>query len=120
MWIYEQKTGALRLNDNIVAKGYSGHGDGKNNPEAESIHNVGPIPRGNWRISGPPVDTSTHGPFVLHLMALPETETFGRSGFLIHGDSMEHPGAASEGCVILARSVREYVWTSNDRNLKII
>jgi hypothetical protein len=48
------------------------------------------------------------------------TETFGRSGFLMHGDSKEHPGCASHGCVILPRAVREQVWTSGDSDLEVL
>src|ERR1035438_5538324 len=29
------------------------------------------------------------------------TNTFGREGFLIHGDSVQNPGTASHGCIIL-------------------
>jgi hypothetical protein len=119
-WTYEQQTGELQQDGKPVAMGYSGSGAGKNNPAFESIPNVGPIPAGNWTISGPPVDTSSHGPFVLHLEPAAETETFGRSGFLMHGDSKEHPGCASEGCVILPRPVREQVWNSGDRDLRVI
>jgi Protein of unknown function (DUF2778) len=103
-----------------VARGYSGAGEGKNNPEMEKVPNVGPIPRGDWNITGPPVDTRTHGPFVLHLQPKPETKTFGRDGFLMHGDSKEHPGTASQGCIILPRSVREQVWTSGDPDLEVV
>ena len=46
--------------------------------------------------------------------------THGRSGLLMHGDSKEHPGSASHGCVILPRSVREEVWQSGDRDLEVV
>ena len=38
----------------------------------------------------------------------------------MHGDSIEHPGAASEGCIIVARPIREQVWESGDRKLQVI
>jgi hypothetical protein len=38
----------------------------------------------------------------------------------MHGDSKEHPGCASEGCVILPRTVREQVWSSGDHDLKVV
>ncbi len=119
-WTYSQKSGDLDQDGNKIATGYSGAGTGKNNPKMQEVHNVGPIPQGDWTISGPPVDTKTHGPFVLKLTPTPETETFGRSGFLMHGDSKEHPGTASQGCIIVPRTVREQVWKSGDHDLKVV
>lgn len=119
MWSYEQLTGRLRDGTgNLVGVGYSGKGVGKNAPSAQRVHNVGPIPRGEYRIQGPQ-DTVTHGPFVLPLIADPANEMFGRYGFLIHGDSVVTPGIASEGCIILARDVREAIWASVDHDLLV-
>ena len=119
-WTYSQKTGDLEQDGSHVATGYSGAGDGKNNPVLQSVRNVGPIPAGDWTITGPPFNTEDHGPYVLRLNPVAGTETFGRGGFLIHGNSKEHLGCASEGCVILPRPVREQVWTSGDRDLKVV
>ena len=119
-WTYAQRTGELQQDRKHVATGYSGAGEGKNNPQMESVHNVGPIPCGNWTIVGPPVDTLEHGPYVLKLQPNAETETFGRDGFLMHGDSKASPGYASQGCVIMPRAVREQVWTSSDRGLEVV
>ncbi len=119
-WTYAQKTGELQKDGKLVATGYSGAGVGKNNPEMQKIHNVGPIPEGDWKIVGPPVNTAEHGPFVLKLEHTTDTQTFGRSGFLVHGDSKESPGCASQGCVILPRAVREQVWNSGDRDLEVV
>ena len=119
-WTYAQRTGELLQDGKHVSTGYSGAGVGKNNPDMENAAEVGPIPRGEWRISGPPVNSRDHGPYVLRLKPEPNTETFGRSGFLMHGDSKEHPGSASHGCVILPRAVRESVWKSGDRELRVV
>lgn len=43
----------------------------------------------------------------------------GRSGFLIHGDSIAHTGQASHGCIILPRSVREQIAASGDDELEV-
>ncbi len=120
MWTYVQQTGALLQDDQPVATGYSGFDNGKNNPAMQAVPNVGPIPQGEWTIVGPPVNTPDHGPYVLHLQPTPETNTFGRSGFLMHGDSIESPGCASRGCVIMPRTVREQVWNSGDTDLEVI
>jgi hypothetical protein len=119
-WSYAQKTGELQQDGTHVATGYSGSGSGKNNPEMQQVHNVGPIPQGTWTIVGPPVNTTEHGPYILSLKPAAETDTFGRSGFLMHGDSVQSPGHASQGCIVLPRPVREQVWNSGDRNLKVV
>lgn len=137
-WLYHQASGVLMDPTGlIVGIGYSGAaGTGKNIPSMQEIHNVGPIPRGLWSISGPEctVDLSvsspcpdchgtgwhTHGPFVLRLEPQAGTETFGREGFLLHGDSLSHPGAASEGCIVMSRDVREKVAASSCRTLEVV
>lgn len=119
-WTYAQKSGKLHQDGEHVANGYSGAAEGKNNPEMQHVPNVGPIPRGDWTICGPPIDTCDHGPCVLRLEPAADTETHGRSGFLIHGDSKTHPGTASHGCIILPRAVREEVWHSGDRDLEVV
>ena len=119
-WTYAQKTGELQQDGEHVACGYSGAGPGKNNPEMQNVPNIGPIPRGDWIIAGPPIQTRDHGPYVLRLQPEAATETHGRSGFLMHGDSKAHPGTASQGCIILPRAVREQVWQSGDRDLEVV
>lgn len=116
IWIYDQKTGQLSRR---VGVGYSGAGEGKNNPAMQDVQNVGPIPRGVYSI-GDPVDTTTHGPFVLALAPDPKNDMHGRSAFLIHGDSISRPGTASRGCIIMPRNVREQVWKSGDNELEVI
>ena len=120
MWTYAQKTGDLLQDGKPIATGYSGFDDGKNNPAMQAVHEVGPIPQGDWFIEGPPVNTAQHGPYVLTLTPAPGTNTFGRSGFLMHGDSVNAPGTASKGCIIMARTAREQVWESGDTDLSVV
>jgi hypothetical protein len=120
MWTFEQSTGRLYRNDGeLAATGYSGRGEYKNEPSAEHIADWGPIPDGAY-IMDTPVDTKTHGPFVLWLFPRPTNDMHGRSGFGIHGDSVLLPGTASEGCVILPRATREAMWNSGDHVLKVV
>ncbi|MGF6922638.1 hypothetical protein OKW41_007926 [Paraburkholderia sp. UCT70] len=50
----------------------------------------------------------------------PGTHTFGRDTFFMHGDSKSHPGSASNGCIVIVdRAVRERVWSSGDRQLRV-
>ena len=118
-WTYEQKTGQLSRDGANIIRGYSGAGEGKNNPADQEIHNVGPIPRGSYTINGPQ-DTVTHGPFVLPLEPDPANEMYGRSGFLVHGDSKLDPGSASEGCIVVGRAIRERMWNSGDHQLEVV
>ncbi len=120
MWTYAQKSGNLLQDGQLVATGYSGFDDGKNNPDMQAVQNVGPIPQGDWIISGPPINTAEHGPYVLTLTPAPTTNTFGRSGFLMHGDSIIAPGTASKGCIIMPHDAREQVWNSGDRDLEVV
>lgn len=118
-WTYEQSTGRLWRGAEVVATGYSGFGDAKNRPECEGEKDRGPIPAGLWRI-GPPFCSDTHGPFVLPLLPLPGTNTYGRSGFLVHGDSIRAPGTASHGCIIQPHDARVTLWESGERVLEVV
>lgn len=118
-WIYEQSTGNLSHNGVRIGQGYSGAGAGKNNASMQADIDMGPIPCGVYSIETP-VNSIEHGPFAMPLLPAATNEMFGRSGFMLHGDSIAHPGDASEGCVIMARSIREYVWASGDRELQVV
>lgn len=119
MWTYQQSTGELRRDGVRVASGYSGHDVCRNNPCRQDVPMHGPIPRGKYSI-GDLRDTELHGPYVMRLHADPANRMFGRDGFLIHGDSVGKPGAASEGCIVLARSIRLVIGTSGDHELSVI
>jgi hypothetical protein len=119
MWEYQQHDGELLRGGMHQGWGYSGAGVGKNNPEMQYVHDVGPIPRGLWVIGGPPTDTLVHGPYVLTLTPTVNVEVHGRVGFLIHGDSIVAPGTASLGCVVLARFLRQMIWNSDDREFMV-
>jgi hypothetical protein len=116
MWTFSQATGDFGKDNVCVGVGYSGAGPGRNNPKLQFVRNVGPIPRGHYKI-GPPHDTATHGPYVMVLTPLPGTHTHGRAGFLIHGDNRRHD--ASHGCIILDRLLRHRVWLSGDHQIRV-
>lgn len=102
----------------LIGTGYSGNGVGKNNPDYQTVHDVGPIPVGQYTILAP-IDTVSHGPYVMELVPDPENEMWGRAGFLLHGDSLEHPGNASKGCPVAVRAVREAIWGDPEHRLKV-
>ena len=120
MWTYVQSTGDLLQDGKRVDTGYSGCDEGKNNPAMQAVHDMGPIPQGTWTIIGPPFGTTEHGPNVLRLEPVVGTNTFGRDGFLMHGDNVHFPGTASKGCIIMAPNTRLSVWASQDLKLDVV
>jgi hypothetical protein len=119
-WLYQQNDGRLfNVLGNPVATGYSGSPEGKNDPSKQNIKDVGPIPQG-WYTIGAPYNSVTHGPYAMPLFPDPSNQMFGRAGFLIHGDSLESPGCASEGCVIFDRETRGKIWSSGDHRLEVV
>ena len=113
-WQYQQSSGNLTSPDgNVVGQGYSGHGPGVNDPSQQN-------PQGNWTIGAFFDDPGGKGPIVSHLTPEPGTETFGRSGFMIHGDNSEADHTASEGCIILVRPYRTMVAASPDHGLVVV
>lgn len=118
-WVYKIDAGEMRNGDQVF-EGYTGKfGPSRDNPDYCRVACVGPIPTGSWEI-GEPVDSVRMGPRAIPLTARTGTETFGRNGFYIHGDSLEHPGRASDGCIILSRAAREVIVASPDKNLEVI
>lgn len=121
MWTYQQSTGKLSHSEiGYVGTGYSGNGVWKNSPEAQDVHDHGPIPQGRW-IMGSPQDRPTTGKFSIALVPADGTRTFGRSGFYLHGEKRgAPPGNNSLGCLIFPRLVRWAVAGSGDHELEVI
>lgn len=109
MLLYQIDAGCLTVHDgalpDFVAYGYSGLEECKNRSSKAAIRGRGPIPPGTYKIS-PPRTSKQSGPITLDLTPMPGTNTFGRSAFEAHGDSLEHPGAASHGCIVLPKYAR--------------
>jgi hypothetical protein len=117
-WSYSQSSGALSHDGVPVGTGYSGNGEGLDNPHLQDVPDEGPIPEGIYAI-GP---ASTHpgkGQVVMALRPDPANRMFRRSGFLIHGDNANMNHTASEGCIILSRSIRNQIDKSEDRVLVV-
>lgn len=116
-WRFVSSTGELRDSDGVhVWTGYSGHGEGRDNPAMEAVPAVGPIPSGLWSI-GPPHNSDHTGPFSMALTPVGH-DAHGRSAFLIHGDNKTRD--ASHGCVIVPRPIRERIWNSGDHQLEVV
>ena len=119
-WTYEQATGKMVYPDGAtVAQGYSGHGTGLNNPDDEAVAGAGPIPRGTWSIDPTPLMHTACGPLALALT--PDGfDPHGRSLFRIHGDTAAMDHSASDGCIILARPVRQAIIDSGVTRLVVV
>lgn len=114
-WQYSQSTGNLYHNGNLVATGYSGYGEARNNPGMEGAVNLGPIPAGQYSI-GRPQDSRQTGPHVLPLNPVGHNAQ-GRHSFQIHGDNRTNN--ASTGCIIMPRAIRERISSSADNRLDV-
>lgn len=125
MYLYKQGTGELSSYNHLagglrlLARCYSGAPEAKNDPLRQHEKAVGPIPVGAYMI-GDPSESLDHGPVALHLVPEGVNQMFGRGDFLLHGDSIEHPGTASHGCIIAPRPVREAIRDGKDRQLLVI
>ena len=119
-WTYLQRSGELLdPAGKLAAIGYSGMGPEKNDPAAQNIPNMGPLPVGRYTINAP-FNSPKLGPWAMYLTPDPANQEFGRGGFFMHGDSIAHPGCASEGCIVMPEIVRQAVWASGDRELQVI
>lgn len=108
-FLYSQSTGLLEYDEEQIARGYSGHGAGLNNPAMQNVRMVGPVPQGKYTIC-PANDAHPHlGPVAMELTPWNGNAMFLRSGFFIHGDNAEMNHTASDGCIILPRDVRERI-----------
>jgi hypothetical protein len=120
-WTYQQSTGDLTDPQGvIIGQGYAGHGAGLDNSADENIHNIGPLPTGNYTIGQFFDDPGGKGPIVAHLIPDPTNEMFGRSGFMIHGDTAACNHTASEGCIVLAHALRQTIASSGDNALIVV
>jgi type VI secretion system (T6SS) effector TldE1-like protein len=123
MYIFEQSTGRLLLESatgpTLIATGYSGLGEHKDDPLSQHLEGLGPIPIGQYMI-GDAFHSDKSGPLTMHLIPQAGTNTYGRSAFEMHGDSADHPGAASHGCIIVPPVPRKSVADSRDRILTVV
>lgn len=123
---FKQSSGVLR-NElmAIIGEGYAGREEGKNNPAMENVKGIGPLPAGIWTGVELIEEHPILGKYVIHLEPDEETRkkvlAYGRNpdSFYMHGDSKEHPGLASHGCIVEPQPTREYFWTKTDRKVKV-
>lgn len=120
---FSQSTGVMRLSDGRIANCYAGHGDGKNNPFMQGVKNIGPLPQGCYKAITK-IEDSHLGPYALHLdpdeATRAEIIILGRDpdSFFCHGDSISHPGDASDGCICAMIQVRQFIWLE-DKDIRV-
>ncbi|MDA8387960.1 MAG: DUF2778 domain-containing protein [Nitrospiraceae bacterium] len=105
-----------------IGRGYSGRGEGLNNPDMQDKIGEGPIPRGTWDI-GEPGNHRTHdGKELVYSMRLTplSVEVTDRSGFFIHGDNRHMNHTASDGCIVLDLHIREQIGHSKVKRLRVL
>jgi hypothetical protein len=121
MWTWQQASHTMMdpLGTVLDGSGYSGKGAAKNDPDQQCVVDQGPIPRGSYAI-GPAMNHPRLGPVAIPLTPDPNNDMSQRSGFFIHGDSVSDPGNASDGCIILPRTSREAINSSNDKTLGVV
>ena len=56
----------------------------------------------------------------MRLFPDPDTNTYNRSRFLIHGDTSAQNNTASTGCIIFNRNQRNMIANSDDNRLRVI
>lgn len=119
-WTFEQATGEwLNPAGEHVATGYAGRDAGKNNPDMQNVKGIGPLPRGVYYAAVPANDPVV-GQYAMRLTPSVNNEMFNRNSFFMHGDSSEHPGLASHGCIVLPRAVRQAFWSSGDHTIEVV
>lgn len=118
-YFFKQDTGQFRRNNyplTLLGKGYAGRDKGYNNPDMEGVKGIGPLPKGFYFPEELFEEHPTVGKYAIRLRPDDETRAkilaYGRDpdSFFMHGDSKEHPGLASHGCIVEQRPVRETVW----------
>ena len=110
----------------LCSSGYAGRDAGRNNPSMEGIKGIGPLPHGRYTGVRLYEEHPTLGNYAIQLEPDEETRklilSYGRNpdSFFCHGDSVEHPGLASHGCIVQPRDQRQSFWESSDRIFEVV
>ena len=127
MLTYSQSTGILTDSNGLqLAHGWAGHSDGKNNPDAQTMRGVGPLPRGTYSIAPWEAMHGHLGPMVAKLIPdstnnMRASDGGDRDSFYIHGPSTgSNYGQESNGCIVLLRADRVTLKNCGDNRLEVV
>jgi hypothetical protein len=56
----------------------------------------------------------------MRLTSINGTNVYGRTGFVMHGESAGHSGEASNGCIIVKPDSWQRMWSSNDHIIRVV
>jgi Protein of unknown function (DUF2778) len=120
-WVFVIRTAALYApSGGWYTNAYAGNGADKNNPDAEFVKNHGPLPVGGYTMLLP-LEGTHLGPCAIPLLPDPSNDMGGRGDFFIHDDSVDHPGDASDGCLVTEGvTSRRTMWASPDHRLVVV
>lgn len=118
-YTYERATGKWTQLDKLLGYGYSGNGEGLNNPEMSNVKSIGPLPKG-WYTIGIAYHNKTKGELTMNLTPDKDNEMYGRAYFELHGDNKLMNRTASDGCIVLARMLRDLISRSKIVRLQVI
>lgn len=104
-YLYKQSTGQFIHNGAQLAVGYSGNGEGLNNPAMQNVRMHGPIPQGKYTVQPPSVHPKL-GPVAMALLPWSTNTMFLRGDFFLHGPHANDQHDSSDGCIILPHDVR--------------
>ena len=125
MWTYNSKTGELLHPDGTsFGFGFSGNGRGINQPAYDGVHDLGPIPKGKYKMTQW-IDKDPH--LGLCVIVLEKVDVaVDRDGFRIHGprnlftrglDAFLH---SSNGCICIGDcTTRKVIWGFADHDLEV-
>jgi len=109
-----------------IGTGYSGTGEGLNNPSAQGEQKVGPTPVGTYSIGSMGTITTSRGQLTDAMRLTPDSATqaeldsLERGGFIIHGSNDYENQTGSIGCPIARPAVRHRIAQSGTDTLRVV
>jgi len=88
----------------------------------QNVHDVGPLPQGEYTIEQQQLNvtqTGTQLPNSMRLTPDADNNMFGRDGFIIHGDNQAGNQTASAGCPVFPLAVRNQIAGSGDNVFRV-
>jgi len=134
-WVREDGSALLDPNGHAIV-GWAGNDanpefnpkriHGKNNPSAQAIPNIGPLPQGfytiKWLTAEEAKPYAHLGPNIAMLIPDKGNTMFGRSGFFCHGAAkdLKLRGQESRGCPVLPPVQRQAVKDTGETRLEVV